>query len=126
MDLDEFYLVEMASIRFAKLSIGSCYLIVRPNDRGLIPHFHVHLKSDGQNFTRDITIHLDIPDYFIHGNHDGMLNSGDRKKLAEFIGKPYDEEITNWRYLVATWNHDHPESRVQGAMPDYRKLPHRY
>ena len=121
--LNEDYLVEMASIGLAKLSIGSVYLIVRPNERGLIPHFHVHLKSDGSKFGDDICVRLDEPEYFLHGSHAGTLNSGDCRKLNSFLHDNYARGMTNWEYLAATWDHDHPEAQIGDVnCPDYKEL----
>lgn len=122
--LNEDYLIEMASIQCdKKLSIGASSFIVRPNERGYIPHFHIHLKADGNNFNNDICVRLDEPEYFIHGSHTGTLNTGDCRKTNEFLHESYDDDITNWRYLAITWNHDHPDARISSkSCPNYLEL----
>ena len=122
-DLNEDYLVEMASIGGLTLSIGAVYLIVTPVE-GNIPHFHVHLKSDGSSRTRDICIKFDEPDYFLHGSHTDTLNSGDRKKLYKYLRGNYGHGLSNWEYLAITWDHDHPNDIIKASScPNYLLLP---
>ena len=122
--LNEDYLVEMASIRCdKKLSIGASSFLVRPNERGYIPHFHTHLKADGNNFSKDICIRLDEPEYFIHGSHTDTLNTGDCRKTNELLHERYARGMTNWEYLAATWDHDHPEAQIGDiSCPNYLEL----
>lgn len=119
----EQYLIEMASTKDFKLSIGTVQALVRPRERGVIPHFHIHIMSDN-SYNNDITIRLDKPEYFIHGNHTGMLNSKDRKKLANFMKEVYARSTTNWEYLVLKWENDHPDILIDmEECPNYRLLP---
>lgn len=94
---------------------------------GLIPHFHI--KKKGKYLP--VAIRLDIAEYFTHNMYQETLNSCSelgkeyRKKIDNVLRKRYDENRTNWDYLVSAWNkYVDKDHRIppDAEQPDYTKL----
>lgn len=113
-------LEEMARIGITENNIE---IIVYTNDPGQIPHFHFfdrNKKKDNEGCIR-----IDKAEYFSHGGKNCRLNSSQRKELVEFLNDTVeDEDITNWRFLVLSWNRNNSNIRLDKgiSMPDYTKL----
>jgi len=103
-------------------------LLVRSNDNGQIPHFHViDHNTRGSQFSS--CIRIDTPEYFRHGYHRNTLNSSEKKALVEFLQKvsPHDSmQRTNWGRIVDEWNKNTMRAQVRCTkMPSYQQLPNK-
>lgn len=120
IDQEERYLMEMANIG----SIDNKLIaIIRMNDPGNIPHFHIVDKATlGRDF--HTCIKIETPEYFHHEGKEDVLNSKQRKNLNDFLKNKNELGITNWKYLVTTWNINNSNKNIDKdiAQPDYTKL----
>lgn len=120
IDQEERYLMEMANIG----SIDNMLVaIIRMNDPGNIPHFHIVDKATlGRDF--HTCVKIETPEYFHHEGKEGVLNSKQRKNLNDFLKNKNDLGVTNWKYLVTTWNINNSNKNVDKDIeqPDYTKL----
>lgn len=117
---DEHMLMEMASIGDidSKLTI-----IIRMNDPGNIPHFHIVDKTTlGSKF--HTCIKIETAEYFHHTGKEDTLNSKQRKMLVNYLSSKNRRGDLNWEYLVTTWNYNNSSVLVDEniPMPDYTKL----
>ena len=117
---DERMLMEMASIGDldSKLTI-----IIRMNDPGNIPHFHIVDKHTlGSKF--HTCIKITSPEYFHHTGKEDVLNSKQRKLLVTYLSSTIKHGLTAWEYLVMTWNFNNSSLNVDEniLMPDYTQL----
>lgn len=117
---DERMLMEMASIGDldSKLTI-----IIRMNDPGNIPHFHIVDKQTlGSKF--HTCIKITSAEYFHHTGKEDVLNSKQRKLLVTYLSSTIKHGLTAWEYLVMTWNFNNSDLNVDEniQMPDYTKL----
>ena len=113
-------LLEMAQIGNINKTL---VIYVRSNDPGNIPHFHIVDKTTlGDKF--HTCIKIEISEYFHHEGKTDTLNSKQRKSLVDFLNKPFDEDTSNWEYLIMTWNINCSGKRLSKKMsiPDYTKL----
>ena len=112
-------LLEMAQIgTFNKYTI-----IVWTNDSGNIPHFHiVDSSTRGEEF--HTCIKIEKPEYFHHSGKEGVLNSKQRKSLVDFLKNTFDEDTSNWEYLIMTWNANNSNKKLSKKMPmpDYTNI----
>ena len=112
-------LLEMAQIgTFNKYTI-----IVWTNDSGNIPHFHiVDSSTRGEEF--HTCIKIEKPEYFHHTGKVDVLNSKERKSLVDFLKNPIDEDISNWEFLIMTWNSNNLNKKLSKKipMPDYTNI----
>ena len=112
-------LLEMAQIgTFNKYTI-----IVWTNDSGNIPHFHiVDSSTRGEEF--HTCIKIEKPEYFHHTGKEGVLNSKQRKSLVDFLKNTFDEDTSNWEYLIMTWNANNSNKKLSKKMPmpDYTNI----
>ena len=112
-------LYEMAQIgTFNKYTI-----IVCTNDSGNIPHFHIIDSSTrGEEF--HTCIKIEKPEYFHHSGKEGVLNSKQRKSLVDFLKNSFDEDTSNWEYLIMTWNANNSNMKLSKKMPmpDYTNM----
>jgi hypothetical protein len=118
-EIDDKMLMEMATIGY----IGKFKIIVWSNEGGNIPHFHiVDISTLGQSF--HTCVKIESPEYFHHEEKTDTLNSKQRKSLVDFLNKPFDEDTSNWEYLIMTWNINCSGKRLSKKMsiPDYTKL----
>jgi hypothetical protein len=86
-------------------------------------HFHIVDKStSGSSF--HTCVKIELPEYFHHEGKTDTLNSRQRKALVDFLEKPFDEDTSNWEYLIMTWNINGSGKRLSKKMPipDYTKL----
>lgn len=99
-------------------------IVVRTNDGGDIPHFHiVDVNTEGKEFSA--CVEIEKASYFKHGMYNGTLNSRDRKALDAFLRIiPRKSRITNWHRVVNEWNRNNSRRKIGDAaiMPDYRRL----
>ena len=120
IDQEERYLMEMANIG----SIDNKLIaIIRMNDPGNIPHFHIVDKATlGKGF--HTCIKIETPEYFHHEGKEDVLNSKQRKNLNDFLKNKNELGVTNWKYLVTTWNINNSNKNVDKdiTQPDYTKL----
>lgn len=120
IDQEERYLMEMANIG----SIDNKLIaIIRMNDPGNIPHFHIVDKATlGRDF--HTCIKIETPEYFHHEGKEDVLNSKQRKNLNDFLKNKNDLGVTNWKYLVTTWNINNSNKNVDKDIiqPDYTNL----
>lgn len=97
--------------------------IIRMNDPGNIPHFHIVDKATlGRDF--HICIKIEAPEYFHHEGKEDVLNNKQRKNLNDFLKNKNELGVTNWKYLVTTWNINNSNKNVDKdiTQPDYTKL----
>ena len=112
-------LLEMATI--GNMDNTLC-IIIRMNDAGNIPHFHIMDRSTlGSKF--HTCIKIETPEYFHHTGKEDILNSKQRKSLVEFL-KSSHRKGTKWEMLVDLWNINNSTMIVDDNidMPDYTKL----
>ena len=112
-------LLEMATI--GNMDNTLC-IIIRMNDAGNIPHFHIIDRSTlGSKF--HTCIKIETPEYFHHTGKEDILNSKQRKSLVEFL-KSSHRKGTKWEMLVDLWNINNSTIIVDDNidMPDYTKL----
>ena len=117
---EERYLMEMANIGSIDNKLVA---IIRMNDPGNIPHFHIVDKATlGRNF--HTCIKIETPEYFHHEGKEDVLNSKQRKNLDDFLKNKNELGVTNWKYLVTTWNINNSNKNVDKDIlqPDYMKL----
>jgi hypothetical protein len=107
-------------------------VIVYTDDMGYVPHVHViDRATHGQDF--DTCICLNSTDYFLHGKHNDIFNTKDRKRFAEFMLEP-SRNIhyrNNYEAAVNLWNDNNSKTYVQIIedesgniiVPDYTLLP---
>ena len=114
-------LLEMARVGFTD---DDYEVYVNTDDPGKIPHFHYRKKNDWNKF--HTCIKIEKPEYFIHGNKDGILNNKQKKALINFLkSKPNNKRYnTNWEVLVDLWNFNNSDVEVDEdlEMPDYKNL----
>lgn len=109
-------LLEMATI--GNMDNTLC-IIIRMNDAGNIPHFHIMDRSTlGSKF--HTCIKIETPEYFHHTGKEDILNSKQRKSLVEFL-KSSHRKGTKWEMLVDLWNINNSTMIVDDNidMPDY-------
>lgn len=117
---EERYLMEMANIGSIDNKLVA---IIRMNDPGNIPHFHIVDKATlGRDF--HTCIKIEAPEYFHHEGKEDVLNSKQRKNLNDFLKNKNELGVTNWKYLVTTWNINNSNKNVDKdiVQPDYTKL----
>lgn len=117
---DERMLMELASIGDidSKLTI-----IIRINDPGNIPHFHIVDKTTlGSKF--HTCIKIETAEYFHHTGKEDTLNSKQRKLLVNYLSSSIKNGLSAWEYLVMTWNFNNSSINIDEdlPMPDYTKL----
>lgn len=120
IDQEERYLMEMANIGSIDNKLVA---IIRMNDPGNIPHFHIVDKATlGRDF--HTCIGIETPEYFHHEGKEDVLNSKQRKNLNDFLKNKNELGVTNWKYLVTTWNINNSNKKVDKdiTQPDYTKL----
>lgn len=120
IDQEERYLMEMANIGSIDNKLVA---IIRMNDPGNIPHFHIVDKATlGRDF--HTCIKIETPEYFHHEGKEDILNSKQRKNLNDFLKNKNELGVTNWKYLVTTWNINNSSKNVDKdiTQPDYTKL----
>lgn len=120
IDQEERYLMEMANIGSIDNKLVA---IIRMNDPGNIPHFHIVDKATlGRDF--HTCIKIEAPEYFHYEGKEDVLNSKQRKNLNDFLKNKNELGVTNWKYLVTTWNINNSNKNVDKdiAQPDYTKL----
>ena len=113
-------LLEMATI--GNMDNTLC-IIIRMNDAGNIPHFHIMDRSTlGSKF--HTCIKIETPEYFHHTGKEDILNSKQRKSLVDFLKNTFDEDTSNWEYLIMTWNANNSNKKLSKKMPmpDYTNI----
>ena len=119
MEDDYDMLYEMATI--GNMDNTLC-VIIRMNDAGNIPHFHVMDRTTlGRKF--HTCIKIEAPEYFHHTGKEDVLNSKQRKSLVDFLQSSH-RKGTKWEMLVDLWNINNSTMIVDDNidMPDYTKL----
>lgn len=98
---------------------------IRTDDAGFIPHFHIRdTATQGDDF--DACVELATNKYFTHGSHSDMLNSRQRKALAEFMegqcANPKWEN--NYEFAIDMWNANNSSMNIEynGIIPNYREI----
>lgn len=117
---NEKMILEMASIGDIdnKLTI-----IIRMNDPGNIPHFHIVDKVTlGDKF--HTCVKIEIPEYFHHTGKEDVLNSKQRKLLVAYLSSEIKKGLSAWEYLVMTWNMNNSKMNIDTntPMPDYNNI----
>lgn len=116
MTQEDKMLLEMASI--GNIDNTLC-VVIRMNDAGNIPHFHIMDKSTlGKKF--HTCVKIETPEYFHHTGKVDALNSKQRKSLVEFL-KSSHRNGTKWEMLIDLWNINNSTIKVDDNidMPDY-------
>lgn len=118
-EIEDKMLLEMASI--GNIDNTLC-VVIRMNDAGNIPHFHIMDKSTlGKKF--HTCVKIETPEYFHHTEKVDVLNSKQRKSLVEFL-KSSHRNGTKWEMLVDLWNINNSTIKVDDNidMPDYTNI----
>jgi hypothetical protein len=118
-EIEDKMLLEMASI--GNIDNTLC-VVIRMNDAGNIPHFHIMDKSTlGKKF--HTCVKIETPEYFHHTGKVDVLNSKQRKSLVEFL-KSSHRNGTKWEMLVDLWNINNSTIKVDDNidMPDYTNI----
>ena len=118
-EIEDKMLLEMASI--GNIDNTLC-VVIRMNDAGNIPHFHIMDKSTlGKKF--HTCVKIETPEYFHHTGKVDVLNSKQRKSLVEFL-KSSHRNGTKWEMLIDLWNINNSTIKVDDNidMPDYTKI----
>ena len=119
MTQEDKMLLEMASI--GNIDNTLC-VVIRMNDTGNIPHFHIMDKSTlGKKF--HTCVKIETPEYFHHTGKVDVLNSKQRKSLVEFL-KSSHRNGTTWEMLIDLWNINNSTIKVDDNidMPDYNNI----
>lgn len=117
---DEKHIMEMASIGDIDSQLT---IIIRMNDPGNIPHFHIVDKTTlGSKF--HTCVKIELAEYFHHTGKEDTLNSKQRKLLVNYLSSTNRRGLSNWEYLVTTWNYNNSNMNIDEdlPMPDYTKL----
>ena len=120
IDQEDRYLMEMANVGDINSKLVA---IIRMNDPGNIPYFHIVDKTTlGRDF--HTCIKIESAEYFHHEGKEDILNSKQRKNLNDFLKKDNEIGVSNWKYLVTTWNINNSNKKVNKdiVQPDYTKL----
>lgn len=118
-EIEDKMLLEMASI--GNIDNTLC-VVIRMNDAGNIPHFHIMDKSTlGKKF--HTCVKIETPEYFHHTGKVDVLNSKQRKSLVEFL-KSSHRNGTKWEMLIDLWNINNSTIKVDDNidMPDYTNI----
>lgn len=113
-------LLEMAQIGNINKTL---VIYVRSNDPGNIPHFHIVDKTTlGNKF--HTCIKIETSEYFHHTGKEDVLNSKERKQLLDFLNYSNELGVSNWRYLLLSWNTNNSTKKVNMniQMPDYTNI----
>lgn len=83
-----------------------------------IPHFHIWHQRD--SFDNDVTVKLEINEFYIHGKHQKILSNKQMKRI-------YENMVKNnvWYKLVNMWNKKNPNNLVNSnitIIPNYSKM----
>lgn len=121
-DNDKFPYLEMAKVGRTESGLE---IIVRSNDPGKLPHFHI--IDTNKNSNNEGCIRIDEPYYFDHNGKAMHLNSTQRKELIAFLSEPFRKPKfngTNFEYIVQLWNINNSDVEIDDdiEMPDYSKL----
>lgn len=113
---------EMARVGF----FDEYEVYVHTDDAGHIPHFHLR-DSATQGRMFETCIELKTNKYFHHGAHQGVLNSGERKDLAEFMESMNTKlNMTNYKATCILWNMNNSKDNIEVndnmIIPNYREL----
>ena len=101
-------LLEMAQIGNINKTL---VIYVRSNDPGNIPHFHIVDKTTlGNKF--HTCIKIETSEYFHHTGKEDVLNSKERKQLLDFLNYSNELGVSNWRYLLLSWNTNNSTKKV--------------
>ena len=117
---DERMIMEMASIGDIDSQLT---IIIRMNDPGNIPHFHIVDKQTlGSKF--HTCVKIEYAEYFHHTGKEDVLNTKQRKSLVNYLSAINKRGLSNWEYLVTTWNYNNSGMNIDEdiPMPDYTKL----
>jgi|GEM_PF-1844005 len=115
-------LLEMATIG----NITPHYVVmIKSNDEENIAHFHVLDKETlGKQFNSAIFITDNR--YFKHGNAQDELSSDLRNALVKFLNQTDEDGMSNWAFLVKTWNRNNSITSVSDSIkqniPDYTEI----
>lgn len=110
--------------------VGDNYEIyINTNDGGNIAHFHYRKKHNWKEF--HTCIKIESAGYFHHTGKEDVLNSKQRKELAEFLAAPvalakYKNRFdNNWELICFLWDLNNSDKMIDDnvTMPDYRELP---
>lgn len=118
--IDENIIMEMASVGDLDNNLT---IIVRMNDPGNIPHFHIVDKTTlGSKF--HTCIKIESAEYFHHTGKEDVLNSKQRKRLVSYLSSTIRNNLTAWEYLIITWNINNSNITVNDLqpMPNYNNL----
>lgn len=127
-DGDNEPILEFARVGFA----GKFEIYIMTNDPGSVPHFHIRdAATQGDEF--ETCIRIDTNQYFFHGKYKGVLNSKQRKDLAEFMEGPckLGKYQNNYELAVDMWNLNnnsdviiYPKMDENGniIVPNYREI----
>ena len=117
---NEKMIMEMASIGDIDSQLT---IIIRMNDPGNIPHFHIVDKTTlGSKF--HTCVKIESAEYFHHTGKEDVLNTKQRKSLVNYLSATNKRGLSNWEYLVTTWNYNNSNMNIDEElpMPDYTKL----
>ena len=117
---NERMLMEMALV--GNINSKLCVL-VRTNDTGKIPHFHIVDQSTlGSVF--NTCLKIKVAEYFHHTGKEDVLNFSQRNDLVKFLKGKDKWGENNWELLIKEWDRNNPdiEIDINTPMPDYRNL----
>ena len=96
---------------------------VRSDDSCNIPCFHVSDSATcGRKFSA--TICIECNRYLKHSRAKSELTQEMRIQLVDFLKKTNKKGLSNWEFLVDTWNRNHPNIIIpeESEMPDYTEI----
>ena len=108
--------------------VDSFEVYVNTNDAGNIPHFHIRDINDWHKF--HTCIEIAKAKYFHHGEKTDILNSRQRRSLAEFMESPisnpkYGDKFSNvWELVCFLWEINNSQMPLPDdiEMPNYREI----
>jgi hypothetical protein len=113
-------LLEMAQIGNINKTL---VIYVRSIDPGNIPHFHIVDKTTlGDKF--HTCIKIETSEYFHNTGKVDVLNSKERKQLLDFLNNSNELGVSNWKYLLLSWNTNNSTKKVNIniQIPDYTNI----
>ncbi len=108
--------------------IDNLEIYVNTNDGGNIPHFHIRNTKEWNKF--HTCIKIETAEYFHHTGKEDILNSKQRKELANFmksnvqIDRYRNNFTNNYELICFLWDINNSTAMIDDntVMPDYTKL----
>lgn len=102
---------EFASMLPKAVIIGSKKLFIAiGRNETLEPHFHIfRSEKDMLTFTNGVALSFKSPKIIRHKLGNPMLFENEIKAINTYLNKKYDNDTTNWKFLVELWNINNKE-----------------